>query len=61
MQNLTNKTKTAIAKYGIEICREAFSRHDVKGEGANTVAFYLRMTTRQADAAINAGRELSSQ
>jgi hypothetical protein len=61
MQNLTSKTKTAIAKYGIETCRKAFDRHDLNGEGANTVGFYLKLTTRQADAAINAGRELSSQ
>lgn len=61
MQKLTNKTKTAIIKYGIKNCILAFQRHDSYGEGANTIGFALKLTTNQADAAINAGRELSNQ
>jgi hypothetical protein len=56
---MTKNTKAAIAKYGFETCRKAFDRHNLNGEGANTVGFYLKLTTRQADAAINAGREIA--
>ena len=58
-EKMTKTTKNAIAKYSKEICVEAFKLHKQYGEGANTVGFYLKMTTRQADAAINAGREIS--
>lgn len=55
---MTKTTKNAVAKYYKEICIRAFERHEQNGEGANTIGFYLKMTTRQADAAINAGREI---
>jgi hypothetical protein len=59
MQNISNNTKAAIKKYGIEKCVWAFERHNEYGEGANTIGFHMKFTTNQADAAINAGRELS--
>jgi len=54
----TLKTEKAIAKYGKEICEKAFKLHEGDGEGARTIGFEFKLTTRQADAAINAGREL---
>jgi hypothetical protein len=61
MKNLSTATKNAIAKYGIDNCLWAFEEHEKNGSGANTIGIFLNMTTRQADAAINAGRELSKQ
>jgi hypothetical protein len=57
---MSKLTKTAIAKYTEQTCIKAFAMHNDQGMGANTVGFYLGLTTRQADAAINAGRELSA-
>lgn len=57
--NLTRNARRAVAKYGEATCREAFRIHTVDGEGACTVGCYLSLTTNQADAAINAGRELA--
>lgn len=53
------KTRRAIAKYAEATCIEAHRMHSVDGEGGNTVGFYLGLTTRQADAAINAGEEIA--
>jgi len=55
---LSNNAKRAIKKYGEARCLEAYLEHKVDGNGANTIGFGMGMTTRQADAAINAGREL---
>jgi len=46
--------QNAFKKYGRDVCRHVYhlNRHD--GEGANTIGFYLGLTTRQADAAIDA-------
>lgn len=57
---MTKTTQNAITKYTKAVCIKAFERHEQCGEGANTIGFYLKMTTRQADAAINAGRELAA-
>lgn len=59
--NLSKTTKAAIYKYGSRICLLAYEKHINKGYGANTIGWELGMTTRQADAAINAGRELAAQ
>jgi hypothetical protein len=59
MNKLTTKAKRAIKKYGEDVCIKAFKMHHDEGMGGNTVGFYLNLTTRQADAAIDAGRELS--
>ena len=59
MSNLTSATKRAIANYGEQTCRDAYRQHANFGEGAATVGAYFNITTRQADAAINAGRELA--
>ncbi|KAF7963495.1 hypothetical protein AWV80_09055 [Cupriavidus sp. UYMU48A] len=58
----TKNTARAIEKYGVKACREAYHMHAVIGYGAAGIAFEgprALKTTRQADAAINAGRELS--
>jgi len=55
---MNSKTKAAVLKYGEEICLAAYDRHENNWEGANTVGLYFGLTTNQADAAINAGREL---
>jgi hypothetical protein len=57
-KKLTPKTRRAIAKYGKEVCLEAH-RMNEKGEGARTIGFEFKLTTNQADAAIDAGHELA--
>jgi len=62
-KTLTDKSIRAIASYGIDACREAYRLHATHGEGARTIAEQYSLglrTTRQADAAINAGRELAA-
>jgi hypothetical protein len=54
---LSRKARTALKAYGHETCVQAFFRNELDGEGASTVGFYHGLTTRQADAAIDAGRE----
>ena len=55
----TAATRRAIKNYGKNACVEALRRAEELGEGANTIGFMLNLTTNQADAAINAGRELA--
>lgn len=58
----SRKTRDAIAKYGEEACRKAFMMHSEWGYGASGVAQECEIsirTTQQADAAINAGREMA--
>jgi hypothetical protein len=61
---LSKKAKAAIKKYGRESCVYAHSLSEL-GYGANTIAYSFPVanvnTTRQADAAIDAGRELKEQ
>jgi len=60
---LSRAAKAAIKKYGRDACVHAHHVHTVIGEGASTIANCYPIngvnTTRQADAAINAGRELA--
>ena len=56
--NYTWKTRQAATTYGFGTCMNAFAMHHLDGEGASTVGTYLGLTTRQADAAINAGEEM---
>ena len=56
---MTRNTKRALKAYTQQICERAYQLHHVDGEGASTVGIYLGLTTNQADAAINAGRELA--
>lgn len=53
------KTQLAVKKYGYKTCVEAFRMNELDGEGARTVGIYLGLKTGQADAAINAGREIA--
>lgn len=55
--SLSKKTQDAITKYGIDKCRICFECH-AEGNGAHTCGIYSKLTTRQADAAINAYREI---
>ena len=59
MNNFTPNTRRAIKAYGFDKCLRAWEMHDKDGEGAFTVGCYLGIKTRQADAAINAGLEIS--
>ena len=52
------KVRRAIANYGIETILEALDKHR-QGNDARTVGFELGLTTRQADAAIDAARWLT--
>ena len=61
MNKLTAKTRKAVAKYGFDACLKAYLMSR-EGEGANTISHTCAptiRTTNQADAAINAGREIS--
>jgi len=62
MNKLTRKTAQAIKLYGEQVCREAYLRNTKHGEGASTISLTMSgvSTTRQADAAINAGAEIFS-
>lgn len=53
-------TNQAITKYGKQTCIDAYDLHR-QGNGAGTIGFYLNLTTRQADCAIDAGRDIISQ
>lgn len=52
------KAKRAIANYGAGVCLAAY-RMTEPGDGARTIGYDLDLTTNQADAAIDAGRELA--
>lgn len=56
--NLSANAKRAVANYGIGVCLEAY-RMTAPGDGARTIGNDLGLTTNQADAAIDAGRELA--
>ena len=51
------KTKDAIEKYGLDVCKEAYTLSN-QGNGAGTIGFLLSLTTNQADCAIDAGRNI---
>jgi hypothetical protein len=54
---ISRKTKSAIQKYGIEKCREAYNKHET-GYGAKTIGWEMGYSTRQIDSMINAFREI---
>lgn len=56
--NLSQNAKRAVANYGLGVCLEAYRRTH-SGDGARTIGCELDLTTNQADAAIDAGRELA--
>lgn len=58
--NLTNKTRRAIEKYGEVVCTHAFRLNREVGEGPSTIGIGLGITTMQANAAINAGAEITA-
>lgn len=58
---LSPKTRRAIIAYGADFCRHAYREHHKHGQGARTIAFANSMSTRQADAAIDAGREMEAE
>jgi len=55
---LSPKAKRAIANYGAGVCLIAYQLNNA-GNGANTIGHGFNLTTRQADSAIDAGRELA--
>lgn len=60
---LTKRTARAVAKYGLDACNNAYAMN-VEGYGARSITFegpVTIKTTRQADAAIDAGRELAKR
>jgi len=61
-KKLSTTARRAIKAYGIDACHKAFEMNDREGYGASSIANSgpkTIRTTRQADAAINAGRELA--
>ncbi len=57
-KQLSVAAKRAIKAYGLGVCTRAYAEWK-QGNGASTIGWGYGLTTRQADAAINAGRELS--
>jgi len=57
---LSSNAQRAVEKYGQDVCAKAFDMNEREGEGASTIGIYLGLTTNQADAAINAGREMAT-
>lgn len=53
----SSKTNRAIKKYSLKTCIDAYNLSE-QGDGAQTIGYHFNLTTNQADAAINAGREL---
>lgn len=59
---LSASTKRAVKAYGAAVCVACYEQN-LDGEGASTIGItngHIKLTTRQADAAINAGRELAN-
>lgn len=56
---LSSKAKRAIKKYGDGVCLNAHALNK-QGDGARTIGYEFKLTTNQADAAIDAGRELAA-
>lgn len=57
---LSPRSARAVAKHTLSLCVKAYQMHEVDGEGARTIGVYLGLTTRQADAVIDAGREYTT-
>jgi hypothetical protein len=55
---MTNKSKIAIKKWGIDLVIKCFHLNYVVGNGARSIGLELGLTTRQADSLITAGHEL---
>jgi len=53
-----HKTQRAIDRYTLDVCLECFAASE-EGNGASTIGIEHGLTTNQADAAINAGREIA--
>lgn len=61
--NLSRNTRRAVRAYGIDACMKALHMHEKLGYGASGISFECSAsikTTNQADAAINAGREIQA-
>lgn len=56
--NLSNRSRRAIEKYGHEACKWAYQQNRA-GEGPSNIAQGLGLRFNQANAAIDAGRELA--
>ena len=57
---ISSKTLNAVKRYGKDACEKAFYQNEVIGNGSSTIGIELGLTTNQADAAINAGREIAA-
>ena len=64
MPEYTKKTRDAIRRYWEAACAKAYDMHHREGYGGRGVSLEgpsVLKTTRQADAAIDAGREMAEQ
>lgn len=57
---VTNKTKKAIKRWGLDLAIKFLYLNEEVGNGAKSIGKDHGMTTRQADSLINAGREIVS-
>lgn len=55
----SRRINDAITRHGAEFCKAAYAQH-LTGDGGRTIGFENRITTRAADAAIDAGRWLTT-
>jgi hypothetical protein len=59
MKNKLTKTdEKTIETFGRQLCFKAYVMNETDGEGASTIGVYLSVSTREANALINAGRKL---
>jgi hypothetical protein len=64
MSEYTKKTRAAIQRYGEDACIKAYDMHEREGYGGRGVSLEgpsVLKTTPQADAAIDAGREIAER
>lgn len=54
---MTKNSARTIKKHGLAICLRALALNETDGEGCHTIAIYLGIHWKTADALINAGRE----
>lgn len=56
---MTKSNLRTLRVHGLDLARRAYQLHHGDGEGASTVGIYLGVSTRTADALINAGRAIA--
>jgi hypothetical protein len=58
---LAKRTQVALAKYGRDICLKAYRLRELPGHDEQMIGIALKLTTRQARAAVDAGATLTGK